>query len=201
MNKIPISWLNTQAYCEYQIYLEHVAGVKAEKTLEMVKGSAIHSRLEAEHIGKAELEITVEKALEKSAEEKVVLVSRELRVMGTRLIGVIDEIHIAPDRIRILDDKPGDRVFPSSVKQIWGYCLAFIEHYKPDLPLVGVLRNRDSGLEIWEEQFSEEARLDVTGSVLRIEGILGGTTAAIPTRNSNKCTRCRFSPQCGVKAI
>jgi hypothetical protein len=34
----PISWLQKQDYCEYQIYLENVRGIKAEPTKAMAQG-------------------------------------------------------------------------------------------------------------------------------------------------------------------
>ena len=31
-NNFPISWLNKQGYCEYQIYLEHMKGIETQPT-------------------------------------------------------------------------------------------------------------------------------------------------------------------------
>lgn len=36
-DKIPIHWLHSQAYCEYQIYLEYVKGMEAEPLLKCKK--------------------------------------------------------------------------------------------------------------------------------------------------------------------
>ena len=46
IDKIPIHWLHTQTYCEYQIYLEKVKGIKAEITEQMKKGKEKHKELE-----------------------------------------------------------------------------------------------------------------------------------------------------------
>ena len=45
-NNFPISWLNKQGYCEYQIYLEHMKGIETSPTQAMTRGSKIHNDLE-----------------------------------------------------------------------------------------------------------------------------------------------------------
>ena len=45
-NNFPISWLNQQGYCEYQIYLEYMKGIETPATPEMTHGSDIHRQLE-----------------------------------------------------------------------------------------------------------------------------------------------------------
>jgi len=52
-DKIPIHWLQSQTYCEYQICLEHVKGVKVEPTPEMNYGKEAHAILEENHKKKA----------------------------------------------------------------------------------------------------------------------------------------------------
>ena len=42
----PISWLNTQGYCEYSLYLEYCQGVSTAPTREMLEGTEGHSKLE-----------------------------------------------------------------------------------------------------------------------------------------------------------
>ena len=42
----PISWLNTQGYCEYSLYLEYCQGVSTAPTREMLEGTEGHFRLE-----------------------------------------------------------------------------------------------------------------------------------------------------------
>ena len=68
---ISISWLYTQSYCEYQIYLEQVMGLEAEPTPAMVLGSNEHQRLEAEFLTEADLEFTLEEALEESKQSAI----------------------------------------------------------------------------------------------------------------------------------
>ncbi|MCR4394704.1 MAG: hypothetical protein NUV31_10075, partial [Dehalococcoidales bacterium] len=38
----PISWLDKQEFCEYQIYLENIAGIKVEPTRQMIEGKQEH---------------------------------------------------------------------------------------------------------------------------------------------------------------
>jgi CRISPR/Cas system-associated exonuclease Cas4 (RecB family) len=41
----PISWLNKQDYCEYQIYLENVKGIKVKPSVAMTAGKQVHEDL------------------------------------------------------------------------------------------------------------------------------------------------------------
>ncbi|MBI4289366.1 MAG: hypothetical protein HY671_13185 [Chloroflexi bacterium] len=196
MQRVPISWLHTQAYCEYQIYLQHVLGVKAGPTTEMLRGTAAHHTLEEKHKEAAELALSVDEALQKAQKDVVVLAAREVRVEGALLVGKIDEVQFMPDRVRIIDDKPGFAAFPGNRQQVWGYCLAFEQCYRPALPVFGVLRNRDSGMEFWDGPFLEQQRLDVSNVVTRILSILGGQLQAERTANKNKCKPCRLKAAC-----
>ena len=45
-NNFPISWLNQQGYCEYQIYLQYMKGIKTSPTNAMLKGTQVHNTLE-----------------------------------------------------------------------------------------------------------------------------------------------------------
>jgi CRISPR/Cas system-associated exonuclease Cas4 (RecB family) len=101
-----------------------------------------------------------------------------------------------PDRILIIDDKPGDIAWLTSQMQTLGYCLAFEEQYKPELPVIAVLRNRDSRENIWAQSFAKEQREGVLSAIDRIQGILSGETQATSTKNPNKCRACRFKSSC-----
>ena len=195
-NRIPVSWLHSHAYCEYQLYLQHVKGVQPEVTPEIQKGVEAHASLDEAHKAAAELELPIGEALTKAKVEGVTLSSREVFVEGEQLIGCIDEVIFMPDRILIIDDKPGDIAWPSSQIQTFGYCLAFEEQYKPELPIIAVLRNRDSGENVWAQTFGKEQRADVVNAVERIQRVLSQETEAVSTRNPNKCKACRFKSSC-----
>lgn len=53
VGRIPIHLLHTQAFCEYQLFLERVKRVQVERTLDMQIGDKIHAMLEEEHHKKA----------------------------------------------------------------------------------------------------------------------------------------------------
>jgi hypothetical protein len=123
-NNFPISWLNQQGYCEYQLYLEYMKGIETPATPEMTHGSEIHHQLE--EIFKQDSEkSTFEDALEASKEDASM--SRECFVVAPKygIRGFIDEIWMKPDEIVIIDDKPGRTPYHSTMNQVRAYCLAF----------------------------------------------------------------------------
>ena len=198
-NKIKISWLHSHDYCEHQIYLEHVLGLKVEPTQEMIIGREVHKMLEQEHMEKAELEIAdVNEAIRMAIEEKMILTGREIKVDNGILYGKIDEIEFTPNFITIIDDKPNGYPFMSNKKQVWGYCLAFEEQYKPGIPIIGCLRQRDTKEIVWQELFCDVHRNIVKDCVNRILGILQGVRKPEPTDNLNKCRACKLKDYCGV---
>ena len=116
----PISWLNTQGYCEYSLYLEHCQGIITAPTKEMAEGTKGHAILEEKFKENAEPS-SFEDAFELSKEEEIL--SREMFVIDTEngIRGYIDEIRMSPDRIIIIDDKPGNRAYPSTINQVLAY--------------------------------------------------------------------------------
>ena len=78
-NNFPISWLNQQGYCEYQIYLQYMKGIKTPETKAMKKGTAIHSQLEDE-FNQTATPATFEEVLEISKEQKTI--TRECFVLS-----------------------------------------------------------------------------------------------------------------------
>lgn len=198
--RIPIHWLHTQRYCEYQIYLEKVLGLEAPPTEEMLRGVDIHDRLGEEHEREAELELSVNEALARAPAEGIILISRDIYVEGTSLIGRIDEVVFEPSRIVIIDDKPSAVPYLSNRVQVWGYCQAFREMYRPEVPLLGALRQENSSSLVWLEEFLPEHENLVADSVTRIQAILGGQASAEPTSNIRKCQSCRLRESCAVYA-
>lgn len=196
IEKIPISLLHSQVYCEYQIFLERVRGIEVEPTEEMKVGKEVHSLLEDEHKKRAKLELSIPDAMKKSIKEKITLIGREIRVFGNLLYGKIDEVHFMPSQIIIIDDKPNDYPYLSNKKQIWGYCLAFEEHFNPGLPLLATLRQRDTQEIFWEKEFIDEDKDMVLESAQRILDVLNGKRQPEPTLNIKKCRSCRHKDGC-----
>ena len=151
----PISWLNTQGYCEYSLYLEYCQGVSTAPTREMLEGTEGHSRLEEKFKETAEPS-TFEDAFELSKEEEIL--SREMFVIDTEngIRGFIDEVRMTPDKIIIIDDKPGNRAYPSTINQVRAYCLAFKNMMGNDnRKIIAALRQRGTDNIFWSEEFNE----------------------------------------------
>jgi predicted CoA-binding protein len=131
--------------------------------------------------------------------EGVSLVSRDAFVKGISIFGRIDEIVFEPNRIIIIDDKPGSRPYFSNKIQVWGYCKAFREMYHPDLPLFGALRQEDNGKIVWLEWFKEDQASLVDAMVRRIQVVLSGKEKPQTNANSRRCQPCRFKSSCPVQ--
>jgi hypothetical protein len=127
------------------------------------------------------------------------MVSRDIPVRGSALYGRIDEITFEPNRIIVIDDKPGAIPYFSSKLQVWGYCQAFRETYNPELPLFGALRQEGQGHIIWLEEYRQSRDSLVTATVERINAVLAGKEPPEPVGNIRKCRACRMSKTCPVR--
>jgi len=200
VKKIPASWLNSYAYCEYQIYLEHGRGATPELKPETEESKAAQASLEEAYKVAAKLELSIDDAMAKAGEEGIVVSARGVSVEGAGLEGCIDEIVFMPDRILVIDDKPGDMAWPGSRMQTWGYCVAFEEQYHPSLPIVAGIRSQDTGYEVWAQPFAQGHREEVQRAIFRIRQLIDGEAVPVGTRNRRKCKSCRFIASCDVKA-
>jgi len=197
--KIPIHWLYKFAYCEYQLYLEKVKGIKPPPTAELQKGEEVHDALYEEHQKGVELELTLREAMERSIRERECFKTRELFVKGRDLYGWIDEVVFTPYRILIIDDKPANFPYFANKLQVWGYCLAFKELQRPRLPLFGLLEQERTGEIVWIKEFLKEDEEIVAQSVSRILAILSGKEKAKLAENIRKCEHCRLRAFCKEK--
>ena len=194
-NNFPISWLNQQGYCEYQIYLQYMKGIKTPETKAMKKGTAIHSQLEDE-FNQTATPATFEEVLEISKEQKTI--TRECFVLSKEdgIRGFIDEIWMMPEEIIIIDDKPGSKAYPSTINQVRAYCLAFKEMTGDERKIKGALRERGTGNLFWIEVFTPEIENEIKFTIDRMHGLFEGTKPFIATKNPNKCRSCRFKNDC-----
>ncbi len=195
-NNFPISWLNQQGYCEYQIYLQYFKDIKVGQTKAMTQGTAEHEKLEARFKETAEI-ATFDEVLETSKETTTV--SREVFVISPEngIRGFIDEIQMTPTEFIIIDDKPGTTPYTSTINQVRAYCLAFKELIKDDTRKIrGALRQRGTDNIFWSEEFSEETEKSIRFVLDRMEGLFNGTKPFIPTKNKNKCRSCRYQSYC-----
>jgi len=198
-NNFPISWLNTQGFCEYSIYLENVRGIEAKPTKAMKEGTREHAVLESKFRKDAE-PATFEEMLETSRTAE--LLSRELPVQSVRygIRGFIDEIWMTPDEFIIIDDKPGNRAYPSTINQVYGYCLAFKDSVPEERRIVASLRERGTDNVFWSSYFDDVAEKNVIELINRVHNLLDGNIGYIPTKNPKKCRSCRFNSSCDRKA-
>lgn len=195
-NNFPISWLNQQGYCEYQIYLQYFKDIKVGQTASMKKGTDEHQKLEDTFKETAEVS-TFSDALELSKETTTV--SREVFVMSCEngIRGFIDEIQMTPTEFIIIDDKPGTTPYNSTINQVRAYCLAFKELVSDDSRKIrGALRQRGTDNIFWSEEFDENVENSIKFLLDRMEGLFNGTKPFIPTKNKNKCKSCRYQSYC-----
>jgi len=194
----PISWLNTQGFCEYCIKLEYHDEIKVGPTKAMLKGTEEHSALEAKFLEEAE-ETTFEEMMESSKTAE--MLSREMWVESERygIRGYIDEIWMTPDEFVIIDDKPGQRAYSSTINQVYGYCLAFKDIINDERRIVASLRQRGTDNIFWAAPFDTRVERATIGLVERVHRLLEGEEEFIPTKNPNKCRSCRFKTHCDMK--
>ncbi|MDO5814301.1 MAG: Dna2/Cas4 domain-containing protein [Methanobrevibacter sp.] len=194
-NNFPISWLNKQGYCEYQLYLEHMKGIKTQPTSAMTQGTKMHKQLE-DIFKKDATPSTFEEAVENSKENAIM--SRECFVVAPEfgIRGYIDEIWMKPDEIVIIDDKPGRTPYESSMNQVRAYCLAYKNMAGEERKIKGALRARGTENLFWIEEFTPDVEKSITFTIDRVHGLFDGTKPFVATKNPKKCRSCRFNNDC-----
>ncbi|ADC47399.1 CRISPR-associated protein Cas4-2 [Methanobrevibacter ruminantium M1] len=195
----PISWLNQQGYCEYTLYLQYLKGIKTMPTQAMTTGTKEHLKLE-EEFKQTATPSSFDDAFKESKEKEIL--SREMFVIDSEegVRGFIDEIWMTPDEIVIIDDKPGNRAYPSSMNQVRAYCLAFKNMIGDDNRIIrGALRQRGTDNIFWSEIFDEKVEENILYLIHRMHGLFEGTKPFIPTKNGNKCRACRYQSYCEHK--
>jgi CRISPR-associated exonuclease Cas4 len=192
----PVSWLYLQAYCEMQLYLDKFKRLYVPATKAMIRGAKIHKQLEDAHAAAATEVMDISEAFAASKERDIAVVFREIDVFGNSMYGIIDELWITPDNVIVIDDKPHNTAYPSQIRQVMGYSLAFDEEHEHNRNIVCQLRNRTSGRVFWQEDFSEEGRNDVLNVVERIQKLIQGEEEFQTADNPEKCRSCRFRNHC-----
>ena len=194
-NNYPISWLNQQGYCEYQIYLEYVKGIETQPTRAMTHGSQIHQELE-DIFKKDSTPAKFEDAVEESKTQASL--SREVFVVAPNygIRGYIDEIWMKPDEIVIIDDKPGRTPYESTMNQVRAYCLAFKDMTGDERKIKAALRERGTENLFWIEVFTPDIEKQIKFTIDRMHGLLDGTKPYKATKNPKKCRSCRFKNEC-----
>ncbi|KZX15378.1 CRISPR-associated protein Cas4 [Methanobrevibacter filiformis] len=195
-NLFPISWLNQQGYCEYSLYLEHFKKIETMPTQAMVEGVKEHKKLE-DKFNEIAVECTFSETLGYSKEEKII--SREFFVLSEihGIMGYIDEIWMMPSEFIIIDDKPGKIPYHSLINQVLAYALAFKSMIGEDNRKIKVaLRERGTDNIFWIDEFDENNENSIKFLINRMNGLFEGIKPFIPTKNKNKCNKCRFQSYC-----
>ena len=197
----PISWLHKQDFCEYQIYLENIKGIKIRPTNAMVEGKEEHKAL-FDQFAKQAVPATLEEVLAESKIAKVL--SREFRVMDIThgVYGFIDEVWLTPDSFVVIDDKPGTKSYLSNIHQIYGYCLAFktIIEVGDTRKIVAALRERGTSNIYWQAPFDRIAEQEIIEIIYHIHALLSGKAQFQPTNNPKKCKSCKLNSCCDYVA-
>ena len=116
--------------------------------------------------------------------------------------GFIDEVRMTPDKIIIIDDKPGNRAYPSTINQVRAYCLAFKNMIGNDnRTIIAALRQRGTDNIFWSEEFNESNEQNIRYTINFLHRLIEDKRDPIPTKNPNKCRKCRFQSYCEEKAI
>ena len=144
--------------------------------------------------------MTSGESIEYCASEGVDVRMPEVDVVGDRLYGRIDEVWLTNRAAYIIDNKPrspnGDP-YLSDKRQVLDYCMAFKEqHPEYTLPVVGVVRDRDTGKHLWFKVFDDSDKCDLDDCISRILDIANGLREPVPTQKGQKCRVCRWSPSC-----
>lgn len=202
-NRIGISLLNIQAFCEYQIYLERVRNIPnpAPNRATLKEGQIIHESLLQEH---ERLATPTDKGIPNLAEDAKetggTTILREVYVVSDRMEGRIDEVRLAPKCACVIDDKPKppheNDPYISSIRQIQGYGVAFTQYFKLPCPTILVLRDRSTGKSFWHKTLTSQDFREVNEALDRIEGIMNRSRIAQPTKSPNKCRSCSWHPYC-----
>ena len=194
-NNFPISWLNQQGYCEYQIYLQYMKGIETAPTNAMINGTDVHNQLE-EKFKETATPATFDEVVEMSKTEATI--TRECFVLSPEygIRGFIDEIWMTPDQIVIIDDKPGTKAFPSTINQVRAYCLAFKSMTNDARSIRGGLRQRGTDNIFWSEEFDAKVEDEIKFTINRMHSLFDGQKPFMATKNPNKCKSCRYQSYC-----
>lgn len=190
--KIPISLLSSFFYCPYKAYLEY-QGFPGEDTPQMKEGRKWHEKLEKEHIGRSNIQISIKESFVFSRENDTIVIFREVPVEEEILYGRIDEVWVAPNSIVILDDKP--KLSFGYKLQVIGYAYAFSKNYSPDRPIVIGIRKRENKQFLWHEVFEKKHKAVLHKFLRKVIATVRGELTDWKV-DRRKCLKCKFRKVC-----
>lgn len=198
---LSISEFNIQCYCEMQLKFIW-QGIKIE-TEKMMRGSSVHNdkfqQFKEQTEGLEDVDIV--SAIKRAIERQERFVGREVFIISPtfRLRGVMDAIEIGPEGIVIADDKPVDYPYLSVKSQLAAYAVAFKDRYRPPLDIFMMVKNRDKGVIVWEDVFSQDWFEFAIEKINRMHELALGKREFEPTANPKKCLSCSYRSICDRK--
>ena len=198
--KIRISWINQYLFCPYGFYLQHVLGLEPIKTKSLSIGARVHAELKRKYEEEGWENVNIWEALQRAKEKGEIFKYRERWVDANfekwDLVGKVDELWIYPDRVEIIEDKPGNHAYDGSKYQVMGYALAFKSFYNISLPIKIAVRNRDTMELLWHEEFDEIKEKDIVRVIEEMYQILDRKIIPEAIPSPNKCEHCGFRDFC-----
>jgi CRISPR/Cas system-associated exonuclease Cas4 (RecB family) len=198
---LSISEFNIQCYCEMQLKFIW-QGIKIE-TENMMRGSSVHNDKFQQFKEQTEglEDVNIVNAIKRAIERQERFAGREVFIISPtfRLKGVMDAIEIGPEGIVIADDKPIDYPYLSVKSQLAAYAVAFKDRYRPPLDIFMIAKNRDKGVIVWEDVFSQDWFEFTLEKINRMHELALGKREFEPTANPKKCSSCSYRNMCEKK--
>lgn len=195
---LSISEFNIQCYCEMQLKFIW-QGIKIE-TEKMIRGSSVHDEKfqQFKEQTKGLEDVDIVNAIKRAIEKQERFAGREVFIISPtfRLRGVMDAIEIGPEGIVIADDKPVDYPYLSVKSQLAAYAVAFKDRYRPPLDIFMMVKNRDKGIIVWEDVFSQDWFEFAIEKISRMHELALGKREFEPTVNPKKCLSCSYKSIC-----
>ena len=190
--KIPVHLLGVGAFCEIQLFLREVLGVRKQATRKMIRGKREHEKLVNKF--KPEKTMSLYEAFELSSKEGIAIRAREVPVSGKYLFGFVDELLIMPDSFVVIEDKISGKVFSGSLIQVFGYCMSLSERFD-NAVIYGVIRKIPEMRIQYLGLFGEREYRTGMKYLKRTLDILSGGTPQFHG-NFEKCRKCNMNGVC-----
>ena len=194
-NNFPISWIDQQDYCEYQIYLEYIKGIKTQPAIHETHKSQIQKELEdifRQDAEPAEFWDAVEASKTRDLmSREVIIISPDYGIRGT-----IDEIWMKNDEIVIINERQGRTPYDSAMNQTRACSLAFKDITGDKRTIKSALRERGTDNLFWIEVFTPEVEKKIISKVNRIHGLIEGSESFTSSESARICRSCRFKDIC-----
>lgn len=198
---IAVSELAAAAWCETQLKWRW-AGVRP-LTAAMTAGKKLHEQAEKE-FERSTADTPAVEAAEALARAKAGenFVGREVPIYARscQLYGRIDEVHVGPERILIIDDKPAAFIRATDRVQLLGYAVAWAGAHRDTPGVYAAARCHASGHLIWAEKLTEISEQLIAQKIARLRALAERKMEFAGPDKITKCDRCVFRNVCAGSA-